>query len=125
MSGFDDLIPEAMPYMGTEEILATCGTSWLWEYELSDNTGALVNLTTGYTATAKICPPDSTTSVVSVTVTFPTSGVVRCSVTAANSASVDPGVYYHEVTVTRTSDSSKIILVGAGDATFRAKRKAS
>lgn len=125
MAGFDDLIPEAMPYLATEERAATAGTAWRWEYELRDSVGTLIDLSTGYTATAGICLENSTTSVVTIAVTFPSTGVVRCSVTAANSAVVTPGIYYSEVTVTRTSDSAKVILVGAGDAKFIVKRKAS
>lgn len=125
MAGFDDLIPNAMPYLATEELVGTAGTSWQWDYPLVDNLGNPVDLTTGFAGTAVICAAGSTTSVVTVSLTFATGGVVRCTVTPSASAAVPPGAYFHEVTITRTSDSRKIIVVGAGDSKFIVKRKVS
>ena len=128
MAGFDDLIPAAMPYLATEKITAVAGTSWQWDYDLLDDAGNPVDISTGYTSAAVIRSrnADGTyTTVYTPTCTTPSTGVLRCTVSPATTSSDTGKTYYHEVTVTRTSDSAKVCVVGGGDATFVVKRKVS
>lgn len=127
MSGFSDVIDQALPYLARERIEATTGTTWSWGYLIYDNDGALVDMTSGFTGTLSVrTKKDGTgTEVIAATVTFPSSGQVKCTATAAATAAVSPGDYYHELTVTRSSDSAKIVVVGAGDSKFEVKKKVS
>lgn len=125
MAGFDDLIPAAMPYMATEKLTATAGTDWQWDYRLLDDAGDPVDVGTGFTRTMKLVDQTDGTVVYTPTVTQVSTGLVRCTLDATTTAS-DPGSKYdHELTITRTSDSKKIIVVGAGDAEFVVKKKVS
>lgn len=128
MAGFDDLIPAAMPYLATETIRGTAGSDWQWDYEFEDDAGNLITINTGYTATAKLHSRNSSgvyTVVYTATVTFPTATSMRCSIAAATTTADTGNKYFHEVTLTRTSDSKKITVVGAGDSTFLVKKKES
>lgn len=124
MAGFDDLIPAAMPYMATEHITATGGTDWQWDYLLKDDNGDPVDVGTGFTRTIKLV--DSGGSVIyTPTAAQASTGLVRCTLAAATSAGDVGTTYFHELTIIRTSDSKKIIIVGAGDSTFVVKKKVS
>lgn len=119
MAGFDDLIAEALPYLDTETIEGTAGTTWLWDYALLDSTLSLVNISAGFTLSATIRDQNGVELVAPV-VTSPSTGVLRCFVSPANSA-IAAGQHRHEVTIVRNSDSAKIIAVGAGDSVFIVK----
>lgn len=119
MAGFDDLVPECMPYAMTETLAATAGSSWEWTYELKDGTGVLVAVT-GLTGVCNLRATQGGTIGVSPTVTFPSAGVVQCAVTPSASAAVAPGVYFHEVEVTNAA-ARKIMIVGGGDSRFTVK----
>lgn len=125
MAGFVDVIAQALPYLGVEHIDATANTTWEWFYKVTDDAGTLVDMTAGYTGTCSVHPRGGGAAVVSATVTFPSVGVVRCFVAPATNASVAAGDYEHELTITRTSDGAKVVGVGAGDSTFKVKRKVS
>lgn len=125
MTGFADVITQALPYLATEVIQAVQGTTWEWYYNVTDNDGAQVNMTTGYTGTLSVRPQGGGTEVVAAAVTFPSTGVVRCFAAPATTASVAPGTYVHELTITRTSDSAKVVAVGAGVSTFQVLAKVS
>jgi len=124
MSGFDDLIPAAMPFLASEVIEATNGTSWEVEYLVFDDDDALVNMTVGFTGSASIRSTGGG-EVLAPTLTFPSAGVVRFAATPAQSAAVAEGSYGHEVTITRSSDSAKIIIVGGGGGRFIVRGKVS
>ncbi|MGZ4520692.1 MAG: hypothetical protein ACXVXW_09820 [Mycobacteriaceae bacterium] len=124
MAGFDDLIPAAMPYLATERIPATANTSWQWDYTLLDDSGALVNVSSGFTFSAIITTVGGAT-VCTPTITSPSTGILRCVVPPSTTASIAPGMYLHEVKITRTSDSAKVLVVGAGDAKFVVKKAVS
>lgn len=122
MAGFDDLIPEAMPYLAIEEISGTGGTDWQWDYQITDKSGNLVDFATGFTFAMKLVNRAGVT-VYSPTVAQVLTGVLRCTL-AASATAADPGTkYLHELTITRTSDGKKIVVVGAGDSEFTVKRK--
>jgi hypothetical protein len=123
LSGFADLIADALPYLAVEHIEATQGATWEWAYLLTDHSDANVDMTSGYTGACSIRVKGGGTDVVSVAVTFPTSGQVKCAVTPANSAAVAAGTYYHELTLTRTSDGAVVKAVGGGDSKFAVKKK--
>lgn len=125
MAGFDDVIAQALPYLAVETLQATQDTTWQWGYLITDNDGALVDLTSGFTATLSVRPKGGGTEVVAATVTFPTAGEVLCTVTPATSVGVAVGNYEHELTITRTSDGAQVIAVGAGHSTFQVLRKVS
>jgi hypothetical protein len=122
VAGFDDVIQSALPYLASETISATAGTSWWWGYLITDDAGTLVDLSSGFTFDASI-RTQAGTEVAVPTVTTPTTGAVQCKVTPAVSAAITAGAYYHEVTIARTSDAAKIIIVGAGDARLIVKAK--
>lgn len=117
MAGFSDLIPAAMPYLATEKLAGVTGATWQWSYDVTDDAGDAVNMTTGFTGVCQIRKPDGTL-IVAPAVTFPSAGLVTCTVTAANTTSLTAGHYYHELEITRTSDSVVIKVVGGGRATF-------
>lgn len=112
MAGFDDLVFAALPYLATEELEATAGTTWLVPYYPVDDTNAAVNLSTGFTCTMKIFDIDGA-EVLTGTASFPAADHVLFTFAASATLAVAPGKYFQEVTVTRTSDSKKIIVVGA------------
>lgn len=118
MSGFDDLIPAAMPYLATEDIQGSAGSTWEWSYDLQDNGSVAVDLTTGFTGVCEIRTKPGAPVLIAPTVSFPAAGKVKVTATAAQTASLKPGIYRHEVEVTRTSDGKKVKLVGAGAAKF-------
>lgn len=119
MSGFDDLILEAMPFLASEHIQGTSGADWEWIYDLTDNSAAAVDMTSGFTGICKIRTAQSGGSdVATPTVTFPAAGRIKCAVPNATTESIAAGVYYHELEVTRTSDGKKIKVVGAGRGVF-------
>lgn len=117
MAGFDDLIPEAMPYLATEAIEATKGADWEWGYVLNDNDGTPVNMTSGYTGLCQI-RDDAGVLVLTPTVTFPVAGQVVCRVTNATTETATAGKHKHELEITRTSDGKKIKAVGGSRSTF-------
>lgn len=117
MAGFDDLIPGAMPYLATESIEATAGADWEWGYVLKDASGALVDMTTGYTAICQI-RSSSGTLIETPTVTFPAAGQVVCTVANADTEGITAGRYLHELEITRTSGGKKIKVVGGRKSTF-------
>lgn len=125
MSGFADVIADAMPYLAVEHIQATQGATWEWTYLVTDHDGANVDMTTGYTGTCSIRTKDGGTDVVTPAVTFPSSGQVKCKVLPAASAAVASGTYYHELTLTRTSDGAVVKAVGGQDSKFLVKKKVS
>lgn len=121
MSGYDDLIPAAMPYLAIEHIAATAGTDWQWDYLLLDDAGDPVDVGTGFTRTMKLVTADGAV-VYEPTVTQVSTGLVRCTLAHADSEG-DPGTrYLHELAITRTSDDKRIVVVGAGDSVFVVKR---
>lgn len=122
MAGFDDLIPAAMPYMATETLTATAGTDWQWDYQFLDDAKDPVDLGTGFTRTMKLVDANGT-PVYTPTVTQVSTGLLRCTHAASASASDQGTTYFHELTIVRTSDSKKLIVVGAGDSTFIVKKK--
>lgn len=123
MAGFDDLIADALPYLAREEITATQGTTWEWSYSVTDHDDAAVNMTTGFTGSCSIREVGGTVDLVTVTVTFPVSGQIKCKALPTSTDDIAPGNYFHELTIVRTSDSAKIIAVGGGDSQFSVKRK--
>lgn len=127
MSGFNDVIDQALPYLARERIEATSGTTWSWGYLIADNDGALVDMTSGYTGTLSIrtASDGSGSEVIAPTVTFPSAGQVKCTAAPTATGALTPGSYFHELTITRTSDSAKVVVVGAGDSKFRIKKKVS
>lgn len=79
-------------------------------------------MTTGYTGALSIRTKDGGGDVVTVAVTFPSAGQVKCAVTPANSANVAADLYYHELTLTRSSDGAVVKAVGGGDSKFKVKK---
>lgn len=122
MAGFDDVVLAALPYLATEQIPLTRGTSWWWEYELRDNNGDLVDLATGYTITAVIATAAGQV-VTSPVISFPATGVIRCTVDPDVATTIQAGTYYHEISIVRDSDSAQVIVVGAGDATITVRKR--
>jgi hypothetical protein len=119
VAGFDDLIADALPYLGREEITATQGTTWRWSYTVTDHAEDAVDLTSGFTGSCSLRLKGEGTDAATPTVTFPTAGQIVCTLAATASDDVEPDLYVHEVTITRTSDGAKIIAVGGGDSFFR------
>jgi hypothetical protein len=117
VAGFDDLVYAALPYLNTEEIDGTAGTTWLCPYYPYDDNKAPVDLSTGFTCTMKLYNAAGT-EIIAGTASFPASDHVLFTFAASATLAVPPGKYFHEVTVTRTSDSKKIIVVGARKSEF-------
>lgn len=112
MSWFDDRIEDAMPYLVVEELRATAGASWQWSYTFPD---AGADLGVAYEATCRVgATRTGSTSVVPVTVTFPTTSRVLC-VVDNDDTSVPAARYFHEVEIKRTSDGRRLKIVGGGD----------
>lgn len=123
MAGFDDLLATALPYLDWEEMAVTQGSTWTWSYLLVDDDDDLVDMTSGFTAGLSIRSRGGTVDVVPVTVSFPAPGAITCFASAITTDAAVPGLYYHELTVTRTSDSAVLIAVGAEDSRFLIQRK--
>lgn len=121
MAGFDDLIPAAMPYLAVEFISGAAGSTWQWDYAVEDDDENPVDLTTGYTGVCELRATLGGAVAIAPTVSFPSVGTIRVSADAATTAAVAAGRYYHEVEVTRTSDSAVIKVVGGGDGRFVVK----
>lgn len=125
MAGFDDLVAAALPYLATETINATAGTSWRIPYDLEDDSGAPIDISTGYTATWNLYDAAGASKLSSgLTVTKTSTGAV-VTATAAASAALAKGTYFHELTIVRTSDSATVLVVGAQDSKTIVKRKAA
>ena len=76
MSGTDDLVAAAMPYLATERIDAVAGMSWEWWYDtILDDAGTLVDWTS-CTGTCTLYD-GSGASLLVCTVTFPAAGSSR------------------------------------------------
>lgn len=123
MAGFDDLLAAAIPYLDWEEMAVTQGTTWEWSYLLLDDSKVLVDLTVGFTGTMSIRTRNGDTDLVTVGVTFPAAGAVTCTAVPTATDEIEPGRYYHELTLTRTSDSAVLIAIGAEDSIFVVKKK--
>lgn len=129
MSGFDDLIAAGLPYLATEHIKATANSTWQWDYLLTDDADALVDISTGFTLSATIATRSGTadaytyTSLYAPTCSTPSTGKLRCVVTPATNTADPGGTYYHAVKVVRNSDSAAVIVVGGGDSKFSVKKK--
>ena len=123
MAGFDDLLATAQPYLDWEEMAVTQGTTWEWSYLVLDNARDLVDLRTGFTGSMSIRTHGGSTDIVVVEVTFPAVGAITCTADAAATDDVEPGLYEQELTLTRDSDSTTLIVVGAQDSHFLVKRK--
>ena len=119
MAGFDDLIPAAMPYLAREELDASTGSSWEWEYLIDDNAGDPVDFT-GITGVCEIHAKGDSGVLIAPTVTL-TTGKVTVTATAAQTTGLAAGQYRHEVELTRTSDSAVVKVVGSGDSVFNIK----
>ncbi|MBB3041236.1 hypothetical protein [Nocardioides soli] len=125
MAGFDDLIAAGLPYLATEYITATAGTSWTIGYDLEDDAGAPVDLTAGFTATWNVYDKAGAAKLsTGLTVSRTATGVV-VTATAAASAGLAAGAYFHELQIVRPSDLATLVVVGAGDSQFVVKRKAA
>lgn len=112
MAGFDDLVFAALPYLATEELDATAGTTWLFPYYPFDDNKDPVDLSTGFTCTMKIFDI-SGVEIITGTVSYPAADHILFTFAASATLAVAPGKYFQEVTITRASDSKKIIFVGA------------
>lgn len=123
MTGFDDLILDALPYLAVEEISAAQGTTWRWGYSVTDHAGNDVDLTSGFTGSCSIREKGGVSDVVAVTVTFPVTGQILCAIAPTLSDDVARGTYYHELKIIRASDSAQILAVGAGDSVFLVKKR--
>jgi len=121
MSGTDDLVAAAMPYLATQSLHGTAGMDWIWFYDdIRDDDDALVDWT-GCTGTAKLYDSFAVLRL-TCTVTFPADGQVK--VTAADtdtgpllSAGKDPENTNLEVEIV-TATGLKFLIVGARKATL-------
>lgn len=125
MSGFDDLVPAAMPYLATETIYATAGTSWKIPYDLVDDAGNPVDISTGFTATWNLYDDAGAPKLSTGLTVSKTSTGVLVTTTAAASAALAPGTYFHELVVVRTSDTATVMVVGAKESRTHLKKKAA
>lgn len=123
MSGFADLIPDAMPALfgagcntaGTE------GRSWRWSFAVLDNSGAAIDLSTGYTFDCRILTGVDGTAVVTPTVT---GGVGTLTITAPPSGTAGKAAGQSRrqcrwtLTITETSSSSQVQVWGPTNSRF-------
>lgn len=117
MTGFDDLLVLGQPFVHTEEMAETAGFNWTWGYGCLDDNTDPVDMTTGYTGTC-IVKDENGATVIEVPVTFPQIGVVMCQATAEETDGVTTGTHAHEVAVTRTSDSARLLVISPGGSSF-------
>jgi hypothetical protein len=102
-----------MPYGATEELSGAVGASWEWSYIAEDNDGVPVDFT-GCTGTAEFKAQMGGSVSLSATVAF-SPGVIKCTATPSQTATLAPGTYFHEVEVTNSA-GRKVRIVGGGDA---------
>lgn len=114
MSGFDDLVTEAMPYLATEHITAAKGSSWEWSYKLTDATGTAVDFT-GCTGVCELRPTIGGAVALAPTVTFAAGGYVKITATPTQTAALVAGRYLLELELANAA-GRKVKVVGAGDA---------
>jgi hypothetical protein len=115
VAGFDDLLTLAQPFVHTEEMAEQAGSSWTWGYSAVDDNGDPVDMATGFTGSC-IVKDDNDAMVIDVPVTFPSPGFVICS--SNDTDDVVPGTHHHQVTVTRTIDSARLVLVNGAGSSF-------
>ena len=114
MATFDALVPLAQPFLATETCEAVQGASWEWDYDIAIDGDDPVDFT-GCTGVCQI--RSSSALIVAPTVSFPSPGVIRCSVTPSASDALAPGLYLHEVRVTNGA-GRKVVIVGGGKSRF-------
>lgn len=125
MAGFDDLVAAALPYLATETIYATAGTTWVIPYDLVDDSGNPIDISTGYTATWNLYDEDGVSKIsTGLTVAKTSTGAV-VTATATASVTLPKGTYFQELVIVRTSDSATVLVVGAQDSRTIVKRKAA
>lgn len=122
MAGFDDLLESCQPRLCDVIAAATEGATWKWELkDVTDSSGAPIDLSTGYTAECKILTDVSGTAIITLTVALG-NGTITVSATPANTAGLVSGsapvqgVWY--CFIVRTSDSAKAQLWGPSDSPF-------
>ena len=113
MATFDALVPLALPFLASETIEAVQGKSWEWDYDI-----AIDGDPVDFTGCTGVCEVRSSSAlIVAPTVSFPSPGVVRCSVAPSASDALAPGLYLHEVRVTNGA-GRKVVVVGGGKSRF-------
>lgn len=123
MSGFSDLVAAAQPALlgGGCNASGTEGRSWRWAFTVLDNSGAPVDLSSGYTFDCRILTAVDGSTVVAPTVTGG-SGTFTISVTPSNSAGKANGAAHRRcvwtMTITETATSSQVQVWGPTNSNF-------
>lgn len=123
MAGFSDLVAAAQPALfgGGCDASATEGRSWRWAFSVLDNSGAAVDLSTGYTFDCRVLTAVDGTTVVTPTVTGGV-GTLTISVAPTNSAAKAAGAAnrrcFWTLTITETATSSQVQVWGPTNSRF-------
>jgi hypothetical protein len=116
MSGYDDLVPEAMPCLVFEEISGSIGSSWEWGYYATDANGNPIDWA-GVTGVCQLRRSIGGAVVIAPTVSFPGPGYIKVTAPPSETAAVTKGVCLLEVELTNAA--GRVVKVsGAGKSHF-------